>query len=699
MPRVFLRGSNTRGIAEAVGGKGSHVTNFLILAVYISQLLCGPSAIPCTSHFHRPNHFVTRPILGSFSHFLIKKTLRPSIPSPCRLDMGKRKERSIPPSEPERKMARTTKTSADGGNTADVNDQSSNPRQNSSAPQSRQLSLFDRLQEMAQTRQAKLLDLFPPLRPPCQKTLPMVGTELLHMPFASPIHPTLTSMGMPRSLADPATKENDASNQEIQDSAGSFAISSKISDPASDLATSMWIPTSLADPATKENDISNREIQDAASSLPISNKASGPASDLDVKHEEINIFVLLARHGGKATACRHPGPWSHSENWVLSSVGPDGAPWASKLSDHSTACMFVKELSFIQKEGARMKLSQIMEDAKGAYQKLIKEHWQSYEQTRFLEWERRGVLAVERELTALNSNCEPRPVQMLMWQNNSCAVDAMLTVLPRVALNAHAKGLYKDDDLVASPAATIIAGLQLCERTTENQELGSHQAISNWIRHLAADLARYKGSKSDFWSVFEESQAYLDIVDKMTLDFPILLGNSRSAGPEAFVSVKVHILSLDVLDDKIQWTKNLNKGLSCTDLLLSSFPAGKLIRNGIHVVGLPDTSGYKDRRAMSKALTSGWRTVTESAPGNETRHEIEFLAVVGYKNGRRDHFISGITVVHKNDEFLFVHDGISNNGSQTRITVQQAFYRSDQRKCALFDVSQSFLVFSVWEHR
>ena len=451
--------------------------------------------------------------------------------------------------------------------------------------------------------------------------------------------------------------------------------------------------------------------------------------------DHVNVFTLIAKHGGMVSSIthKHRGPWSCKEKWILPSIERDGFPFRHLLSDDITAfsplMRLAEEESFEEKERLRNAIE--TSSLKCSFKEFLDSEWQHYQQVRFEQLMLEGNVAVEAKLTERRTyflDKLPNPCRMLLWQNNSCALDAMISILPHVAIEAAIRDIYKIEEdsqppprqndepaIYRAPVASIIGALRFCDPTVSTRDplMAEHVSISNWIRHLVKDMLEWRSSQTEAWSIFQEGQSFLDIIDKMTIEFGALLGD-HSDKKKSVISVKSY-----VVDKKdILVSSDSSGSLSdCGDLFFRRLIIGREYPvpsdeiptishnpgNGIYVLLLPNSAGRRDfqdsRIKIAEILARGWNT-TRKYCVRENEYVLmkaEVLAFVGFRAGsRRDHFISGTCFPYLGNEqgTIYVHDGLRNEGMQIPVTARDALIGTTSKR-SLFDTDGISIVYAL----
>ena len=422
---------------------------------------------------------------------------------------------------------------------------------------------------------------------------------------------------------------------------------------------------------------------------------------------EYNIFYLLSRYGDDisllnsvdidtlGTTRRQPIPWSCSRAWFLCSVRKNGHPWTIRtLEDASLVLTSPTLSSHISDYTLRQKIQDII--MAHDFQAFVDREYNIYRECKFRTLKFVGYYAMKKAMEQHKERYASykKTYQCLKWENNSCALDAFLFILPPICFSVISNRMFRSklagsDPCFHSPVACIFAALE----AVQAEDMVLSQA-SNWTRHLLMDIVQHDMLKKDMhrvqesWSCFVQPQQYLDI-SLMFSYIPALLGK----GSPAFQKVDIPLL-LEIPTYFARETFEISREGEDFENLGSFLFASiaQATQNGRQQISkslylfaftfpeeIPSSSKFK--RWLQELLLTSWSYESDrkglpslsncyvSSHGKSWR--IETLGIIGHSSTTENHFVS-LSSSSTCPNSVWFYDGLQKNGQARCISKRVA---------------------------
>lgn len=312
-----------------------------------------------------------------------------------------------------------------------------------------------------------------------------------------------------------------------------------------------------------------------------------------------------------------------------------------------------------------------------------------YDATRMRTLRQNGLVVMEQLIHSRTSDTAPDIEQrLLVWKNNSCALDSMICILPHTLAEAQECHLFPvgasdtPSPAFTCPAASLVGALSFCN--------SDHQLeISDKVRVLCFDLCEWYGNAKIAlkWSPNDEKQGFLCIIDVISSLFVQLLGDFRRRNEEVpRIETSIHALSPSYLNE-------LDEKETIASSLLFQCDAKK----GLKVFVFPNFSDLKRdadevERLRGKAknlLCTSWQS---SMLDRGTPKQGKILAFIGYSDDDRNHFVSATCHISSQtaERRMYFYNGMRHEGTFQPISMEAAFHGIGRRRPLL--LADSLLV-------
>ena len=453
---------------------------------------------------------------------------------------------------------------------------------------------------------------------------------------------------------------------------------------------------------------------------------------------EYNIFYLLSGYGDDIyplnaiaidtmnTTRRQLIPWSCSRAWFLCSVQKNGFPWnirrledARRILNSSLVTAYIPD--YILKE----KLLDISRACD--FPRFIEREYGAYRDCKFRTLHFVGYFSMKKYMGShkeRHTSGRP-PYQSLKWENNSCALDALLFVLPQICYSVISNQMYRSkmagsDPCFHSPVAFIFAALEAVQ--SEDMELS---LTSNWARHLFMDIIQYVRPQHNMydaqasWSSFVRPQEYLDL-SSVLLYIPYLLGKGspafRNLQVPGFLEVSMYFIRATFENSRQGKDLESLGALLFASIVLAAQDTKQQISESIYIFALTfaeeDVSSSVFKRWLQKMFLTSWNYESKRKESNlpmdsesdvsnkEKAWRFETLGLIGCSSTTSNHFVSLLRSSNSQDSVWF-YDGLKENGLAKCLPTREALSLSNPKveMEGLFVISSVILLGSVGDTR
>lgn len=250
----------------------------------------------------------------------------------------------------------------------------------------------------------------------------------------------------------------------------------------------------------------------------------------------------------------------------------------------------------------------------------------------------------------VSQSTQGKPHQSMVWNNNSCALDSVICVVPHLCVRMSLSGLFRKlilgrNACFYSPAAMLLVALQSL------RECGHPMIHSNWGRHLTNDIVNIgktnkpHQNRNRGWSSFNRANQFLCLGDTIWI-LEYLLGKGCSRFEDGDIPNVMEIptcIPLHVFRT-IEWQLAGDKTTLASFLYHCILKSEGELKAGIFFLALMLNSTRYRGWLKSKFETS-WRGSYQPLE-SEISWNIELLAVLGSRASNSSHFSSAICHYH-----------------------------------------------------
>jgi len=273
-----------------------------------------------------------------------------------------------------------------------------------------------------------------------------------------------------------------------------------------------------------------------------------------------------------------------------------------------------------------------------------------FTQERMRVFRGRGLTACE-ELQQMPEEIYSTTKNYVSWENNSCALDSIIDILPSILLRAKQSGIFNENEgsfpssAFLSPAASVVGSLHYCHETSNSV---AQAMFSNIVRQLTLDICEnITGERqgAEFsWSPDDPDQGYLCLNDVFSFVLcPLLGGLPTASGSNTRRNL---ICSIRPITADSLPAPPFNQNIA--DFLLNY---QRQSRPEISVFVLPDLH-RKQVKHVAEFCSTAWESENDDFLG-------KVVAFVGMSEPHSAHFVSAICGTRQR---LYVNDAMHNGG-------------------------------------
>ena len=402
---------------------------------------------------------------------------------------------------------------------------------------------------------------------------------------------------------------------------------------------------------------------------------------------QTNYFYLLSLYGPDVYRAprNKPNParyWGGDELWALASFREGFQP--DELDYKDTFLRLYRDLLIAVPEKkfdllAEVEFFEMLSDAD--YIDSVPQHLHSFQQERVSELQSRGICVmdsmVEGDWGGDVRMTAHVGAQGLEWNNNSCGLDAILSILPDLFYTlVTGTSCYNDtprDMIEQLPVFGLLGAMQLGFQYLRDQDIRKENpvtlgTISDMIRMFALGLLIW--FRRDVlppeveWSPTRKGQPFLELYD-LELVFVVNTLVPRGSVAQSNMVLYQPVTVAHILD---------YTGPPDLSTFLRRVPKKDTMPDGLQIFVLPDfTSSCKSFTLRRKAKAIIRRFILGSWVTEDDTAIDKVVAVLGWAGSSRNHFVSGLVSGEGADRTFMVQDGMRRKAAFYWETLQDAF--------------------------